>query len=120
VNADTLHNQIEGMKMIKEAEQLAKIMAEREIARHKMRTHVRTMLSDKVLSEALRAQAWIEADPSKVTAYNDGRFEIAAEGWPLGSGSPESEVMARLQRRLFPDEADREAHAWVFEESEDG
>jgi hypothetical protein len=119
MNAETLANQIEGLKMLKEAQELARIMADREIARHKMRTHVRTMLSDKVLSEALRAQAWIEADPSKVTAYNDGRFEIAADGWPLGCGSHESEIKERLMRRLYPDDATRGENAWMFEE-EDG
>lgn len=118
MNADALNNQIKGMKMLKEAEEMAKAIAGREIAKHKMRHNVRSVLADKVLTEALRAQAWLEADGSKVTLAADGSVKIDADGWPLGCGSHESEVMARLSRRLFPDDADREAHAWVFEADE--
>lgn len=119
MNAESLTNQIAGMKMMKEAEKLAKLLAEQAIAKHKMRENVRRVLSDPELRTALRAQAWLEADPSKVTVHRDGKIEIADEGWPLGCGSHESEITSRVQRRMYADESEREANAWLFSDGED-
>lgn len=105
----------------KEIEGYAKALADHQVTKDLYRTRIRAAVNDPALIEIVRVKAWLAADSDAVTAYKDPtsrdgvRFEMPA-GWPVGTDPREAEY--RIRELLYPDEADRQAHAWVFEGDE--
>lgn len=103
----------------KEIEAYAKALAELQILKSKQRDTYRRARSSPGITEALRAKAWLKADPDSVNGYADPsadggiRFELP-EGWPAGTDPKHVEYSVR--EMLWPDEA---PDSWLFADDEE-
>lgn len=108
--------QLESMKMASDRDKYIEALAEKKFYRMRMRDHVRSALGDETLLGALRAQAWLEADPTKVTLDADGKIQCPSE-LPIGCGS--DHYQAKIAERLYPEEAVRAEHAWLWSDDDE-